>query len=139
MVDLPFLSPALDDGGGSNLPSTAAASSSFKMELYVASISGASVLVTLNRSGILTTATTPMAAATTTTMKTTATVTLYTNHGMSLFNAGIQCDCDSSLTHVVFFSFTYTETRAATRILYARLLFVCCLLLTIKSYSYLIV
>lgn len=61
-MDLPFFSHesfVLVDGGGSNLPSTAAASSSFKIELYVASISGASVLVTLKRSGILTTATIP--------------------------------------------------------------------------------
>lgn len=49
-LDSPFLSA--ETGVGSNLP-RAAASSSFKMELNVASISGASVFVTLNRSGIL--------------------------------------------------------------------------------------
>lgn len=48
-------SPFFSLDGGSNFPSTAAASSSFKIELYVASISAASVLVTLNRSGILNT------------------------------------------------------------------------------------
>lgn len=52
---LPFFSldSLLPVDGGSNFPSTA--SSSFRMDLYVASISGASVLVTLNRSGILNT------------------------------------------------------------------------------------
>lgn len=54
-VELKMNSPFFSLGGGSNFPSTAAASSSFKIELYVASISAASVLVTLNRSGILNT------------------------------------------------------------------------------------
>lgn len=52
--NLPFFShESLLLDGGNNFPSTAAASSSFNIELYVASISGASALVTLNRSGIL--------------------------------------------------------------------------------------
>lgn len=51
--NLPFFSllDSLFAVGGNNLPSTA--SSSFRIEWYVASISVASVLVTLNRSGIL--------------------------------------------------------------------------------------
>lgn len=44
---------SMDDGAvGNNLPRTVAASSSFKMDLYVASISGRSLFVTLKRSGI---------------------------------------------------------------------------------------
>lgn len=54
-TDLPFFShESLLLDGGNNFPRTAA-SSSFKIEWYVASISGASVFVTLNRSGILNT------------------------------------------------------------------------------------
>lgn len=53
---VPFFShESILSDGGSNLPRTAAASSSFKIEWYVASMSGASVFVTLNRSGILST------------------------------------------------------------------------------------
>lgn len=51
---LPFVSHESNGGavGGNNFPRTAD-SSSFITELYVVSISGTSVLVTLNRSGIL--------------------------------------------------------------------------------------